>query len=381
MFAFSSGLALIPFLYPFEFFLLQEILNVCGTDGHQGLQLLHLKFHPIHFWYQTDQCKMVPVQGNLTVEEYNSEYKWFQANWALVLNEKNDTGNELTQDMFISNIKICDDVRSIVTLEKISPDWYIADRYKKADFMNSIYALYNNLPGTTNTNGRAFCGQSQSNVHSVVPYDVENNNDDWNGPSKYDYCRLGADPNFVSYESLMCMAYSDCDVNSLAYGDKHAEKIFNQGIMAISTNLNHAFDTSRPCAIYGKAGHSFDDCKELKDQAAIWKSYIQLRVAIQKLKGIVTSQRCDINSIRSYKLSYVNSVDLLPQPSPPLDSAAENRLDKLEGMLVSTLKAVGQTNKRINSLTSREEDDDDDEDSQSSLNENYIWDFLKGALK
>jgi len=51
-------------------------------------------------------------------------------------------------------------------------------------------------------------------------------------------------------------------------------------------------------------------------------------------------------------------------------------------MLVSTLKDVGQTNRRLNSLTSKEEDDDnDDEDSQSSLSENYIRDFLKGTLK
>ena len=169
--------------------------------------------------------------------------------------------------------------------------------------MNFISALYNNLPTTTNTSGRAFRGQSQSNVHSVFLFDVNNNHDDWNGPPKYNYCRPGADPDFSSYESLMRLAYSDCDVNSLAYGDKHAEKILNQGIMASSQNLNCAFDTPRPCAICGETGHSFDDCEELKDQAAIRKAYISLHIAIQKLKGIATNQRCDINSIRSYKLS------------------------------------------------------------------------------
>ena len=281
-------------------------------------------------------------------------------------------------------MKRCDDVRSIVTLERTSPDQYIADQYKKANFMNPISALYNNLPGTTNTNRQSFRGQSQSNVHSVVPYDVENN-DDWNGPSKYEYCRPGTDPNFGSYESLMCIAYSDCDVNSLAYHtDKHAEKIFNQDIMAISENLNCAFDATCPCAICGKTGHSFNDCEELRDQAAVQKSYIQLRVAIQKLKAIAASQSRDVNSLRSYKLSYVNSVDLLP-PSSPLDSVATNRLDKLEGMLVNTLKFADQTNRRINSLTSKfavnKEDDDDDEDSQSSLNEDAIWDFLRDTLK
>ena len=34
--------------------------------------------------------------------------------------------------------------------------------------MNSMSALYNNLSGTTNANGQAFRGQSQTNVHSLV---------------------------------------------------------------------------------------------------------------------------------------------------------------------------------------------------------------------
>ena len=65
--------------------------------------------------------------------------------------------------------------------------------------MNSIASLYNSLPRTANTNARAFRGRSQSNVHSVVPHDVDNNHDDWNGPLEYEYCRPGADPNFSTY--------------------------------------------------------------------------------------------------------------------------------------------------------------------------------------
>ena len=143
--------------------------------------------------------------------------------------------------------------------------------------------------------------------------------------------------------------------------------------------MNRAFDTSCACVLCGKSGHSFDDCEELKDSATIRKAYISLRIALQKLKGIATSQRRDINSIRSYRISYVNSVDLLPPSSSSIDSAANDRIDTLERVLVSTLKAVGYKG-RINSLNSTN-DDDDDKDSQSSLNENYIRDFLKGALK
>ena len=155
----------------------KPVLNLCGTDGHQALQLFHLKFHPIHFRYQTDQCKPVPVQGNLSIDEYTSNYMWYVVNQALVLNQKNDIGDEFTQDMFISNMKPCDNVRSIVTMEKKSNDQFIANRYKGENFMNSMSALYNNLPAITNTNSQAFRAQSQANIYSVVPYDVEHNDD------------------------------------------------------------------------------------------------------------------------------------------------------------------------------------------------------------
>ena len=53
--------------------------------------------------------------------------------------------------------------------------------------MNSIVSLYNRLPPTTNASGQSFCGWSQTNVHSMVPYDADNNDDDYNGPPEYDY--------------------------------------------------------------------------------------------------------------------------------------------------------------------------------------------------
>ena len=67
-----------------------EILTLCATDGHQALQLLHLKFHPIHSQYQTNQCKTVPVQGSMSITAYISNYNWYVVNWSLILNQKND---------------------------------------------------------------------------------------------------------------------------------------------------------------------------------------------------------------------------------------------------------------------------------------------------
>ena len=165
-----------------------DVFKLCGTDSYQALQLLHLKFHPVHFRYQTDQCKTVPVQGNLSIAAYSSNYMWCVINQTLILNQKNDIGDDFTEDKFISNMKRCDDVRSIVTLERKSPDQYIVNRCKEKKIINSMSALYNTLLATINANDWAFSGQSHTNVHSVVPYDIENNDDDWNSPPEYDYC-------------------------------------------------------------------------------------------------------------------------------------------------------------------------------------------------
>ena len=149
--------------------------------------------------------------------------------------------------------------------------------------------------------------------------------------------------------------------------------------MAISTDLRRAFDTSRPCAICGKTGHSFDDCEELKDSAAIRKAYISLRIALQKLKGLATTQNRDINSIRAYKLSYVNSMDLIPPSlSPVNDPSINDRMDKMDVMMMDMIKCIHSIGRH-----SKQNDEDDgggyDDDSQSSLKKKNLLDFRKGA--
>ena len=98
-------------------------------------------------------------------------------------------------------------VHSIVSVERKSTDQYIADQYKKEPFFNSIIALYEGLEPTSGGQARGFRGRSQTNVHSVTPYNNDNNNyddyDDWTAPDKYEYCHPGVDPDFNLYDSLM----------------------------------------------------------------------------------------------------------------------------------------------------------------------------------
>ena len=151
--------------------------------------------------------------------------------------------------------------------------------------------------------------------------------------------------------------------------------------MAISTDLRCAFDTSRPCALCYKTGHSFDDCEELKDSAAIRKAYISLRIALQKLKGLATTQNRDINSIRGYKISYVNSMDLIPpSPSPANDPGINDRMDKMDVMMMDMIKCIHSIGRHSN-RNNEDDSGDHDDDSQSSLNKKNMSDFYQGAHK
>jgi len=52
---------------------------------------------------------------------------------------------------------------------------------------------------------------------------------------------------------------------------------------------NLPFDTSRPCAVCGAIGHSFDNCPALQDAGEIKKAYIRLRIAVNKIQRNNTS--------------------------------------------------------------------------------------------
>ena len=46
----------------------------------------------------------------------------------------------------------------------------------------------------------------------MVPSDDNNNDDEFDGPPKYDYCCPNTDPDFGLHPSLMSITYSGCDV-------------------------------------------------------------------------------------------------------------------------------------------------------------------------
>ena len=63
----------------------------------------------------------------------------------------------------------------------------------------------------------------------------------------------------------------------------------------IGKDLSCAFDIACACAIYGKTGHTYEGCEELKDYIIIQKAYIQLCVAHQKIKEFGKQRNRNLN--------------------------------------------------------------------------------------
>ena len=72
------------------------------------------------------------------------------------------------------------------------------------------------------------------------------------------------------------------------------DAIVDSYVNAISTNNASAFDTSRPCAVCDKPGHTFDDCPVLQNVDFLRKHYIQFKLFLKRQSNTTATT---VNSI------------------------------------------------------------------------------------
>jgi hypothetical protein len=114
---------------------------------------------------------------------------------------------------------------------------------------------------------------------------------------------MSSDPDFTSV-GLHSIAFDDIDLDTC----NNAELgLLLEAINQIGSNLNSAFDTSRPCVICGGTGHIFDGCKVLLDSAGVKTTYIKLRVSLNRLHGLSGKfGQFDISALRNHTISSIN---------------------------------------------------------------------------
>jgi hypothetical protein len=169
----------------------------------------------------------------------------------------------------------------------------------------------------------------------------------------------------------------------------------------MGSNLNAAFDTSRPCVICGGKGHTFDGCKALIDYPAVRTAFIKLRAASQQLYGVASKfGQEDLSKLQSYKLSSLDLIDRSFPHDPSTDggssfSSAASANDKSSIYKLMKLQTKAYTNytkllhARLSSLeemidetgTGGGTDDVSDGTGGSSLNTSNMADFIWAASK
>jgi hypothetical protein len=117
---------------------------------------------------------------------------------------------------------------------------------------------------------------------------------------------MSSDPDFTSV-GLHSIAFDDINLDKCNDAELG---LLLEAISQIGSNLNSAFDTSRPCVICGGTGHTFDGCKVLLDSAGVKTAYIKFRVALNRLHGLSGKFRqSDISALRSHTISSINIVE------------------------------------------------------------------------
>jgi hypothetical protein len=147
-------------------------------------------------------------------------------------------------------------------------------KFEANAFINTMSLLVNKLFGNNSvSSARSPKPQPRSPSKSSFSQNKTNATNVVRASTEYG---MSSDPDFTSV-GLLSIAFDDIDLGTCNDAELG---LLLEAINQIGSNLNSAFDTSRPCVICGGTGHTFDGCKVLLDSTGVKTAYIKLRVAL-----------------------------------------------------------------------------------------------------
>jgi hypothetical protein len=264
-------------------------------------------------------------------------------------------------------------------------------KFEANAFINTMSLLVNKLFGNDSVSS-AWSSKPQSRPPSKSSYSRNKANATNVVRASTEY-GMSSDPDFTSV-GLHSIAFDDIDLDTCNDAELG---LLLEAINQIGSNLNSAFDTSRPCVICGGTGHTFDGCKVLLDSTGVKTAYIKLRVALNRLHGLSGKfGQSDISALHSHTVSSINIAERsfasgsVSGSSSGASSPSTSPIYKL--MKIQT-KAIAESNRLVSaSLSSLEEftggtgNDGDRDDASggtgsSSLNETNVANFIRAASK
>jgi hypothetical protein len=331
-------------------------------------------------------CNRIPFQNGESYDVYVSIMRFFNCMNGFIHNRPTDYGDRHTQDVFLSNMDHSDTIMKYIHADRNSTVEDLLVRYKKGTFINTIRLAVISLslssisisakPSSSSKSSKSLYSKHKTNATNVVHANSEFlEAPDFNTAGLYS----------IAFENINLEECNEDEVGLLS-----------AAINQMGSNLNSAFDTSRPCVICGGTGHTFDGCKALLDSAGVKTAYIKLRVALNRLHGLSAKfGQSDLSALRSHTISSINIAErsfgsASGGASGGVSSPSTSSIYKL--MKIQT-KAIAESNRMVSArLSSLEEfigstgNDGDGDDASggtgsSSLNESNMANFIRAASK
>jgi hypothetical protein len=298
-----------------------------------------------------------------------------------------DLGDTHVQDMFISNMDHSDTIIAELYHDRESTLKSKQAKFEANAFLNTMSLLVNKLFGNDSVSStRSSKPQSKSHTKSSFSRNKTNATNVVRATTEYG---MSSDPDFMSV-GLHSIAFDDIDLDSC--NDAELGLLF-EAINQIGSNLNSAFDTSRPCVICGGTGHTFDGCKILLDSAGVKTAYIKLCVDLNQLHGLSSKfGQPDIIALQSNTISSLTIAACSFGSGSSADAPSGGTSSIYRLMKIQT-KAIVDSHQSVSAhLSSLEElvgdtgngDGGDDASAGtggSLLNETNMANFLRAASK
>ena len=173
--------------------------------------------------------------------------------------------HHIVQNTFINHMSQKKAIMEIVERERSSTDAATRARYSKAMFISTIRGIASKLAGSRGgsfSGGRPFCTTRLKSLQ-LDPGVAQLN-------ALRDNLVLSCPESIAEYA---------CHGLAISSDDGYCPddiSLLTNFIHNVATNVRNnrpqVFDTSRPCAVCGQTGHTFDNCPQLQDKAALTKA-------------------------------------------------------------------------------------------------------------
>ena len=282
----------------------KSLLAQSSGDGYVFIRKCHLLFHPMLMENPDSLIKSHPHQGSLSYNRYVEAVSFYHKMLAYILDQSLKFDDKHTQRIFIHNLNSSEKILEEYKRGIHSPDAQERDKFTIGRFTTTIGLIAAKFQSSRTPSGypssrlpssaprSKFIPKSGAKTHQILSSSQ--------GSEVLTIAQVDATgefPDFESMEELCCFALHDSGID---YDNVSPfEQDMFQSCVYQMVQKKHNFDVSKPCALCGQSGHSFDSCPQV-DLSVMKPAYIKLRLLANRIRAVLNDlekQQPTLNSI------------------------------------------------------------------------------------